>query len=216
MTLAQRHFLCKQMKMNSSHINWSCKCLYFGSCRATLQNVHSANIEYFKLTDHFECLQSLVFHGASCHHLQFGILKCQTLVGRQYLRYKSTDEVYQQRAAKWLWPESLLRINVFIKLKFGSCFNNNIKVATQIIFPSKWHLLSGGVGAVVKISASQSWGPRFDSRPGQGLNIWVTFFPAKVHSAFHPPEVGKMSTSIHGLIWSSCQRRLYMLPVRWG
>ena len=75
---------------------------------------------------------------------------------------------------------------------------------------------SGGVGAVVKISASQSWGPRFDSRPGRGLNIWVTFFLAKVHSAFHPPGVGKMSTSIHGPIWSGCQRRLYMLPVRWG
>ena len=59
-------------------------------------------------------------------------------------------------------------------------------------------LYSGGVGAVVKISASQSRGPRFDSRPGQGLNIWVTFFPAKVHSAFHPPGVGKTSTSIHG------------------
>ena len=72
------------------------------------------------------------------------------------------------------------------------------------------------VCAVVKISASQSWGPRFDSRPGRGLNIWVTFFPAKVHSAFHPPGVGKMSTSIHGPIWSGCQRRLYMLPVRWG
>ena len=37
-----------------------------------------------------------------------------------------------------------------------------------------------------KISASQSWGPQFDSRPDRGLNIWVTFFPAKVHSAFHP------------------------------
>ena len=78
------------------------------------------------------------------------------------------------------------------------------------------NLVSGGVGAVVKISASQSWGPRFDSRPGRGLNIWVTFFPAKVHSAFHPPGVSKMSTSIHGPIWSGCQRRLYMLPVRWG
>ena len=55
------------------------------------------------------------------------------------------------------------------------------------------YLVSGGVGAVVNISASQSWGPRFDSRPGRGLNIWVTFFPAKVHSAFHPPGVGKMS-----------------------
>ena len=39
---------------------------------------------------------------------------------------------------------------------------------------------------MVKISASQSWGPQFDSRPGWGLNIWVTFFPTKVHSAFHP------------------------------
>ena len=29
--------------------------------------------------------------------------------------------------------------------------------------------------------------------------IWVNFFPAKVHSAFHPSG-GKMSTSIHGLI----------------
>ena len=73
---------------------------------------------------------------------------------------------------------------------------------------------SGGVGPVVKISASQPWGPQFDSRPGQGLNIWVTFFPAKVHSAFHPPEVGKMS--INGPIWSGYQRRLYMLPVCWG
>ena len=44
------------------------------------------------------------------------------------------------------------------------------------------------------------WFPQFDSRPGRGLNIWVTFFPAKVHSAFHPPGVGKMSTSIHGPI----------------
>ena len=74
----------------------------------------------------------------------------------------------------------------------------------------------GGVGAVAKISASQSWGPQFDSRLGRGLNIWVTFFPVKVHSAFHPPGVGKMSTSIHGPLWSGCQRRLYMLPVRWG
>ena len=71
--------------------------------------------------------------------------------------------------------------------------------------------LAEGVGAVIKIS----WGPRFDSRPGRGLNIWVTFFPAKVHSAFHPSGVGKMSTSIHGPIWSGCQRRLYILPVRW-
>ena len=38
------------------------------------------------------------------------------------------------------------------------------------------------------------------SRPGRGLNIWVTFFPAKVHSAFHPSGVGKISTSIRGLI----------------
>ena len=35
-----------------------------------------------------------------------------------------------------------------------------------------------------------------------GLNIWVTFFPAKVLS------FPKMSTSIHGPIWSGCQRRL--------
>ena len=26
------------------------------------------------------------------------------------------------------------------------------------------------------------------------------FFPAKVRSAFHPSEVGKMSTSMHGLL----------------
>ena len=74
----------------------------------------------------------------------------------------------------------------------------------------------GGVGAVVKIFASQSWGPRFNSRPGRGLNIRVAFFPAKVRSAFHPHGVGKMSTSIHGLIWSGCHLRLYMLPIRWG
>ena len=55
----------------------------------------------------------------------------------------------------------------------------------------------GGAGAVGRISASESRGPRFDPRPGRGLNIWVTLFPAKVHSAFHPSGVGKMSTSIH-------------------
>ena len=37
-----------------------------------------------------------------------------------------------------------------------------------------------------------------------------------VHSAFHPSEVGKMSTSMHGLLRSGCNVRLYMLPVRWG
>ena len=59
---------------------------------------------------------------------------------------------------------------------------------------------SGGVGAVVKISAFQSLGPQFDYRPGRGLNICVTFFPAKVHPAFHPSGVDKMSTNIHGPI----------------
>ena len=44
----------------------------------------------------------------------------------------------------------------------------------------------------------------------------ATAFPAKVHSAFHPSEVGKMSTSMHGLLRSGCHWRLYMLPVRWG
>ena len=39
-----------------------------------------------------------------------------------------------------------------------------------------------------KISASQPEGPRFNPRPLRGLTI---FFPAKVHSAFHPSEVGK-------------------------
>ena len=63
------------------------------------------------------------------------------------------------------------------------------------IQPPHFQSSSGRVGAVVKISASQSWGPRFDSGPGRGLNIWVTFFPAKVHSAFHPPGVGEMSTA---------------------
>ena len=43
----------------------------------------------------------------------------------------------------------------------------------------RYVLHSGGVGAVVKISASQSWGPRFDSRPGRGLNIWWPSFPLK-------------------------------------
>ena len=44
----------------------------------------------------------------------------------------------------------------------------------------------------------------------------ATFFPAKVHSAFHSSEVGKMSTSMHGLLRSGCNLCLYMLPVRWG
>ena len=56
---------------------------------------------------------------------------------------------------------------------------------------------SGGVGAVVKISASKSWGPRFNPQSGRGLNIWGTFFAAKVNSAFHPFGASKMSTSIH-------------------
>ena len=100
------------------------------------------------------------------------------------------DNLYS-RTVQW-------KLNVFVS-------NNNQR-----------NITSGGVGAVVKISASQSWGPQFDSRPGRGLNIWVTFFPAKVHSAFHPYGVGKMSTSIHGLIWSGCHLRQYMLPVPWG
>ena len=40
--------------------------------------------------------------------------------------------------------------------------------------------------------------PGFDLRLGRGLNIWVIFFPTKVHSVFHPSGVGKVSTSIHG------------------
>ena len=51
---------------------------------------------------------------------------------------------------------------------------------------------------------------QFNSRPGRGLNIWVTFFPAKVYSAFHPSGVGKMSTSIHG--WPDL-KRLPLAPI---
>ena len=55
---------------------------------------------------------------------------------------------------------------------------------------------SGGVGTVVR---SQPPNPEVPSSiPDPGLNIWVTFFPTKVHSAFHPSGVGKMSTSTHG------------------
>ena len=50
-------------------------------------------------------------------------------------------------------------------------------------------IYSGWIVAVVKISASQSRGHQFDSQPGRALDIWVTFFPAKVHSAFHPSGV---------------------------
>ena len=49
-----------------------------------------------------------------------------------------------------------------------------------------------------KISTSQPEGPRFNPRPRRGLGICVPPFPAEVHSAFYPSEVGKMSTSIHG------------------
>ena len=70
-------------------------------------------------------------------------------------------------------------------------------IAILILCKESRHLsiwvLSEGVGAVVKISASQSWGPWFDPRPGRGSNIWVISFPANVHSAFHPSRVGKMS-----------------------
>ena len=97
--------------------------------------------------------------------------------------------------------------------KLGSRYKNTY----NFISPSgSTTIQPRGVGAVVKISASQFWGPRFDPWLGRGLNIWVTFFPAKVHSAFHPFGVGKMSTSIHGPLWSSCHLRIYMLPVRWG
>ena len=48
-------------------------------------------------------------------------------------------------------------------------------------------------------SVSQPGGPRFNPWHRQRFKICVTFFPAEVHSAFHPFKVGKMSTSIHGL-----------------
>ena len=48
---------------------------------------------------------------------------------------------------------------------------------------------SRGVGAVV---GSLPFNPEVpDPQPGRGLNIWVTFFPTKVHLAFHPSGVGK-------------------------
>ena len=64
---------------------------------------------------------------------------------------------------------------------------------------SSLYCISGRVGAVA-ISASQSWGTQLGPRPGRGLNIWVTFFPAKAHSTFDPSGVGKMSASIHELL----------------
>ena len=74
---------------------------------------------------------------------------------------------------------------------------------------------SGGVGAVVRSLPSNPKVP--GSIPGSAeTGIFATFFPAKVHSAFHPSEVGKMSTSMHRLLRSGCNLRLYMLPVRWG
>ena len=94
-----------------------------------------------------------------------------------------------------------------------SCHNAMMVVTGR----AHWiYIYSRGVGAVVKISASQSWGPQFDSQPGRGLNIWVTFFPAKIHAAFHPYRVCKMSTSIHRLIWSGCHLRLYNLLCFWS
>ena len=65
---------------------------------------------------------------------------------------------------------------------------------------------SGGVGAVVRSLPSNPKVPvPFPVLPR--LEYLATFFPAKVHSAFHPSEVGKMSTSMHGgvLGHSSCQ-----------
>ena len=46
-----------------------------------------------------------------------------------------------------------------------------------------------------KISTFQTQGSGFKSWPRRVLNICVTFFSAKVVSAFHPYGVGKMSTS---------------------
>ena len=54
----------------------------------------------------------------------------------------------------------------------------------------------GGSGRCTgKFSAFQLRGLRFKSRLTRVLNICVTFFPAKVDSAFQPYEVGKMGTS---------------------
>ena len=46
-----------------------------------------------------------------------------------------------------------------------------------------------------KISAFHPHFPNLNSRPCRVLNICVTFFSAKVDSAFHPYGVGRMSTS---------------------
>ena len=47
-----------------------------------------------------------------------------------------------------------------------------------------------------KISASQPEGPRFNTRVEniRGSNIGETFFAAKIQSASHPFQVGKVST----------------------
>ena len=50
---------------------------------------------------------------------------------------------------------------------------------------------------MVRSLPHQSRGTLVDPGPGRGLNIWVIFFLAKVHSAFHSSGVGKMSTDQH-------------------
>ena len=70
-------------------------------------------------------------------------------------------------------------------------------------------LAEGLVQRYSRVSASQPWSPLFDARPGWGLNIWVTLFPAKVHSAFHPSRVGKWVPAYTHITLSGFQRRLY-------
>ena len=57
--------------------------------------------------------------------------------------------------------------------------------------------IAGGGGdwrSVTSLLPNPQVKSRFDPQPVQGLNIWVTFFPAK----FRPSGVSKMSTSIDG------------------
>ena len=65
-------------------------------------------------------------------------------------------------------------------------------------------------------SVSQPGGPRFNPWHRQSFKICVTFFPAEVHSAFHPFKVGKMSTSIHGLHDAAGSGGQYAFGPDWG
>ena len=86
---------------------------------------------------------------------------------------------------------------------------------------------SGGVGAVVKISASQSWGPQFNSWPSQGLNIfgWPSFplkftYPSILQGSVKwvPAYMDRFEVATRGayICFRSAGGKLIIVKCLWG